>query len=440
MLLATAGVVVAVGVGVILFQALGRPVVQVTSVVRSEVVQAFYATGTIVPEREYAVKSQVAGVLVLEPGIDKGVAVKRGQLLGRIVSDDLEKKLKQAEAGLKERRARADEKSSPVLNEFDRRIEAYEEIVASAKREHTRLVDLGATGNAQPVEIDRAFERARTMWAELEGFKAQRRAKALEVARELEVAEATYNIAKWNVEQQELHAPVDGVILDWPVPTRTRMKIDEHVMLIADVRPERLVMRAQVDEEDRNKLVVGQVVNMTLYSFGTEPIVGRVKTVYAKADPQRRTFEVDVELGAPGGTTRPLGEPLASATGSGTSVPLSTTNPTSPYARFAPGMTGELAFVEQHKKDVMILPRQALQGDAFYVVRNGKVARVAAKAGVRSVDRVEVLGAIAADDKVILSPIGPLKEGDAVKTDFVDNRTAADANKPKDAEIFKGGF
>ena len=299
MLLATAGVVVAVGVGVILFQALGRPVVQVTSVVRSEVVQAFYATGTIVPEREYAVKSQVAGVLVLEPGIDKGVAVKRGQLLGRIVSDDLEKKLKQAEAGLKERRARADEKSSPVLNEFDRRIEAYEEIVASAKREHTRLVDLGATGNAQPVEIDRAFERARTMWAELEGFKAQRRAKALEVARELEVAEATYNIAKWNVEQQELHAPVDGVILDWPVPTRTRMKIDEHVMLIADVRPERLVMRAQVDEEDRNKLVVGQVVNMTLYSFGTEPIVGRVKTVYAKADPQRRTFEVDVELGAP---------------------------------------------------------------------------------------------------------------------------------------------
>src|ERR1051325_5287052 len=53
-----------------------HPQVQVTRTTKGPVVQAFYATGSVVPEREYSVHSNVAGILFLEPGIDKGVAVK----------------------------------------------------------------------------------------------------------------------------------------------------------------------------------------------------------------------------------------------------------------------------------------------------------------------------------------------------------------------------
>jgi hypothetical protein len=33
-----------------------------------------------------------------------------------------------------------------------------------------------------------------------------------------------------------------------------------------------------------------------------------------------------------------------------------------------------------------------------------------------------------------------MKPGQAVRTQFIDPRVAADLNKPKDVEVFKGGF
>jgi hypothetical protein len=161
---------------------------------------------------------------------------------------------------------------------------------------------------------------------------------------------------------------------------------------------------------------------MTLYSFPNDKdkFTGHVKTIYHKADPQRRTFEVDVAIDRP--TTQP------------------TTAGPNLYDQFSPGMTGELAFIEQAKKEARILPRQALQGDAFYIVRNGKLERVVAQPGVKNVTRVEVLAGVEPDELVMLSPVGTLKAGQSVRTQFVDPRQAADLNKPADAEIFKGGF
>jgi multidrug efflux pump subunit AcrA (membrane-fusion protein) len=413
------------GGGVVLARRIMTPTVQVTRLTTGPVVQAFYATGTVSPEREYSVHSNVAGILFLEPGIDKGVLVKKDQLLARVVSDDLGQKLKQAEAELEEKKARADEKTSPVLTEFDKRAEAYTEIMGLAKRELQRLMTLAETGNAQQVEIERTQDRIKTIWSELESVKAQRAAKVLEVRKDLEVAQAGYDMAKWNSDQQEIHAPIDGVILDWPIANRTRMVINDTILTLADVRPEKLVMRAQVDEEDKNKLRISQLVQMTLYSFPNDKdkFTGHVKTIYQKADPQRRTFEVDVEIDRP--TIQPTSRPVKGA---------------ELYDQFSPGMTGELAFIEMAKKEAMILPRQALQGDAFYVVRGGKLDRVEAKAGVRNVTRVEVLGGIDRDALVMLSPVGSMQPGQSVRTEFIDPRVAADLNKPKDVEVFKGGF
>jgi len=413
-----------VGAGAFLvMRTFALPQVQVTHLTNGPVVQAFYATGSVVPEREYSVHSNVAGILFLEPGVDKGVAVKKNQLLARVMSDDLEKKLRQAQAELKEKQARADEVTSPVLLEYDKRAEAFTEILELAKRELKRLLTLSESGNAQPIEVERAQDRVKTTWSELEATKAQRGAKLLEVKKDLEVAQAACDIAKWNIEQQEIKSPVDGVILDWPVPNRTRLAINDPILLLADVRPEKLVMRAAVDEEDKNKLFIGQTVKMTLYSFSDDKFLGQVKTIYDKADAQRRTFEVDVEIVRP--TTRPATQ--------------ATTQP-DPYIRFSPGMTGELAFVEKQKDSATLLPRQALQGEWFYIVKNGKIDRVQAQPGVKNVTRVEVLGGVEKESLVMLSPIGTLEMGQSVRTNFIDPREAADLNKPKDAEIFKGGF
>src|SRR5437870_6983542 len=80
------GVVVAIviAVGAIVLHLL-RPVVVITEAVEGPVVQAFYSTGTIQPEREFPIKSNTAGILT-EVKIDKGDHVAKGQPLA-VVSD-----------------------------------------------------------------------------------------------------------------------------------------------------------------------------------------------------------------------------------------------------------------------------------------------------------------------------------------------------------------
>src|SRR5207247_275996 len=156
MLIVVAAVAVVGTTGMWIFRTFSLPQVQVTRLTTGPVVQAFYATGTVCPEREYSVRSNVAGILFLEPGIDKGVAVARDQLLARVVSDDLEKKLKQAQAELKEKQLRADAKDSPVIREYDKREVALNEILEIGQRELKRLMKLAESDNARQIEIDRA--------------------------------------------------------------------------------------------------------------------------------------------------------------------------------------------------------------------------------------------------------------------------------------------
>src|SRR3982751_6442555 len=77
--------VVVVLAGIFVAYQLLRPVVTVTDVVRGPLVQAFYSTGTIQPEREYPIKSATAGTLT-EVRVDKGDRVTKGQPLA-VVTD-----------------------------------------------------------------------------------------------------------------------------------------------------------------------------------------------------------------------------------------------------------------------------------------------------------------------------------------------------------------
>jgi len=148
---------------------------------------------------------------------------------------------------------------------------------------------------------------------------------------------------------------------------------------------------------------------MSLYSYPGRVFSGHVGKIYDKADPQRRTFEVDVRIDQPDD-------------------------------RMAAGMTGELAFVVASKDHAAVAPRQALMGGKVYTVRDGKLATVDATIGLTSIERVEILSGLDVGDRVVISPVAGLKPGQPVRTTFMDPTAAAGLNKPKPKEIFRGGF
>src|SRR5687767_13650404 len=83
-----------------------RPVVTVSEAVEAPVVQAFYSTGTVQPEREYPIKSNVAGIIT-EVRVDKGDRVKKGDPLAIVSEPELKFAADKARAELLERQKRA---------------------------------------------------------------------------------------------------------------------------------------------------------------------------------------------------------------------------------------------------------------------------------------------------------------------------------------------
>lgn len=389
-----------------------RPVVTVTEIVRAPVVQAFYATGTLSPVRDYPVKTPVEGIVERVDDvtmIDKGSRVTKGQPLLRVVDPEREFQARRTAAELEEKKARADEEASPVLGEFDARLTGTLELLDIARADQRRVTKALESHAATEADLDRSLNRVKDLIRESEGLKAQKAAMRLRLKADLEVAESAHKIALWNLDQQLLRSPIDGVVLDRPVSPGTHLAVNDPVMLIADVRPENLVMRAAVDEENMNHVRPDQEVRMSLYSYPDRVFTGHVKKIYDKADPVRRTFEIDIGLDRPD-------------------------------ARMSAGMTGELAFVVEAKDSAPVAPRQALQGGKVYAVRDGKLASVDAKIGLMSVERIELVSGLNVGDRIVISPVAGFREGQPVRTKFMDPTAAAGLNKPKPKEIFRGGF
>jgi len=388
---------------------IARPSVTVTEAVTGPVVQAFYSTGTIQPEREFPIKSNTAGILT-QVLVDKGAHVKKGQPLAIVSDPSLIYTKDKAQAELNENLKRADDKASPVLGEFDARIIAASDMLEIAKREEQRLRDAAGLSAASPADLDRASTHMKEMWSLVEQLKAQRAAKKLELDREVDVAKSALSIAQWNLDEQNLKSPIDGVVLDRPTSIGTRVAVNDAIMRVADVKPSNLVMRAAVDEEDVANVSVGQTVRMTLYSFAGQSFAGTVTRIYDQADPERRTFEIDVHLAQPSD-------------------------------RLSPGMTGELAFIMAQKDSAVVIPAQAVQSGSIYVLNDGdQIARIPAEIGIRSVERVEVLSGVEPGERVIISPVpSDIREGKRVRAEYVDPITAAGLNKPAVAgSTFKG--
>jgi RND family efflux transporter MFP subunit len=422
-----------------------RPAVTVTTVIEGPVVEAFYATGTLQPAREYPIRATAAGILMKPPGpqpyVDKGDHVTAGQPLAVVADAQWQAAYDKAKAELEEKRKRAEEATSPILQEFDAKVSATQELLAIARREHQRVLHLLEEGSSSQGELDQAANRVKQTWMDFESYKAQKATARLMLQRELDQAEAAVKAAEWNVDQQTLRSPVDGVVLDRPVPLGTRLGVNDHVMQVADVRPDQLVMRAQVDEEDITTVHAGQIVRMVLYAYpgrrgdndaglapgpatrpATNPtsqpttrpsegpsFVGEVVKIYDKADPDRRTFEVDVK-------------------------------PRSPDPKFAAGMTGELAFEVTAKPRAIIVPSQAVQDGKVYVVRQGRVRAVNPRVGIRGIERTELLAGVQVGERVLITPVAGLSEGQFVRERYMDPGDAAALNKPKPKELFKGGF
>jgi HlyD family secretion protein len=389
-----------VGVSAAAFGALwfSRPLVTITRVVEGPAVRSFYATGTVEPETEYPIKAGHAG-MITRIAVDKGTKVAKGDVLAVIDDPQLKYQVDKAAADLKQAQARADEKTSLVLKEFDAKLEANVAMLKNGRDEEKRLTEMQVKGGASQSDVDKASDHVQDLQSQRAALAAQREDKRLQLQADLSTAQASLAAANTDYERQTLRSPIDGVVLDRPTPLGTHLNINDHIMQVADARPENLRMRAEVDEENKTELKEGQLVRMVLYAFHDRVFDGHVSKIYPKADPDRRACEVDVMFAS--------AEPKLSA-----------------------GMTGELAFIVTEKKQALIAPAQALQHDQLFTIRDGRLTRIDAQVGIRSVERIEILSGLPLGDPIVISPVLDVPEGTRVRVKEIDAKVAAGLNKP----------
>ncbi len=402
-----------IGVGYWLYSRVLVPTVQVTQVVDAPVVQAFYATGTLQPVREHPVRSNVEGPLT-QMLVDKGDSVTAGQKIGFVFVEESNLRHRQALADSHLAQQRADAQTSPILREFDKRLTATQEQLDIAKRDYDRVTALRSSGAVTESDFDRVSERVQVYWKELESLQAQKASQQLVLQRDLAVAQAALDIAQWKLDEQHIISPIDGVVLNRPTPVGTRVRLNDDLLIVADVRPQSLRMRAQIDEEDKTRTFVDQRVRATLYAYPGRIFDGRVMQIYPKADADRRTFEIDLQL-----------EPVDD--------------------RFAAGMTGELAFIVAEKASALVVPSQAVrlnpqaQPEVWVIDDHGLIARQTVQLGLRSVERTEVISGLRDGQTVVVNPLEPGLIGRRVRLENVAPDVAAGVNK-KPEEKPSGGF
>lgn len=170
------------------------------------------------------------------------------------------------------------------------------------------------------------------------------------------------------LESYVLRAPMDGTILRKDGEVGEIAEPGAVLFWIGEARPLRIV--ADVNEEDIPLVKSGQRALFRADAFPEQALEATVESITPKGDPIAKVYRVYLAL--------PNDTPVMI------------------------GMTVELNIIVRLAKDALLLPANAVQGDAVFVIEGGTARRRALELGIRSTTEVEVLSALADDARVVV--------------------------------------
>ena len=304
----------------------GPLAVSVTPVQRGTAIDAIYATGTVEPTVMLPLAPRTGGRLAARL-VDEGARVRKGQLLARLDDADLA-------GSVDEQRARVD----------------------FARSQYARYRTLAERGFIASGEAQRA--QAELLAAEA----ALRRVGAVR-------------------EHSALRAPADGTIIRRDGEVGQYIAPGQALFVLACCAPLRVT--AEIDEEDINRVRVGQAVWLRADALPGQVFDGTVSEVTPKGDPVARSYRVRIALAAPGA--------------------LQT------------GMTVDANLLVAQRKQAMLLPVAAVRDNAVWIVAGQRLQRRAIVTGMRGAQQVEVLQGLDGGERVVLPAAAPLREGRRVR-------------------------
>jgi RND family efflux transporter MFP subunit len=308
-----------------------------TSIVAvAPVSEAIYGTGTVEPQR-WAKVVPLQRRRLVELCSCEGQNVRSGQVLGR--QDDAEERSALHELEVTNQQAQRDlDRAEKDRGKSDAAQTEYEQRWTQFEESKTRIA-------AQKVRID-----ALVLRAPLDGMVLRRDGEVGEIA-----------------------GPTD--VLFWVGP------------------PTPMHVVAEVNEEEINRIAVGQKAFLRSEAFAGQALRATVSQITPKGDPTRKTFRVYLLL--------PPDTPLRI------------------------GMSVEANIVFREKPSALVVPAEAVAGNAVQVVANDRIERVPVTVGIRGSRNVEIIGEVSRGMAVLSPARVDLADGTKVRIDSSKSKSAS---------------
>jgi len=289
------------------------------------------APARVEPLRDPVALAFEAGGRIISIEVDEGVAVTKGQVLARLDDRLAKARVAGATAALAQAHARLDlARRGPRHEDLD--AAKAEAAAAAAEAEHrgleqSRSERLGAVGAVPSAAVDADSAAARVASATATAASARYQALAkgtrgeqiAEAAAAVDAAVADLDAAKVALDQTELRAPHDGVILRRVAEVGAIVTTLNPMTIVTLADLGRLEVRAEIDEADVAAISVGKAAYATADAFGDRKfpvhvsrITGELGRKSVRDDDPRarvdtRVLEVIASFDAAPGANLPLG-------------------------------------------------------------------------------------------------------------------------------------
>ena len=343
----------------------------VTQVYPSQAFTVLTASGYVVPQRKSALASKVTGRLVWL-GVEEGSRVKKGDVVARLESQDVEAAKAQAAANLETARFNLENAKAELAD------------ATLNLNRNKELVDKNFVARG---DYDTAVARFKKGAAAVNAAEAVIRAN-----------EAALEAAKIQLEYTLIRAPFDAVVLtknadigDMVTPLSASADSKSAVVTIADM--ESLQVQADVSESNLSQVKIGQPCEIQLDALPDRRLRGAVHIVVPTGDRSKAAVMVKIRF-------------------------------IDRDPRTLPEMSAKVSFLSRPITKMDQRPRTAVSQKALVFREDRKVVfRVQGDRALQTSiivgnpigDLVEVIDGLKAGEQVVLDPPAKLKSGGRIK-------------------------
>ena len=335
------------------------PIAHVQPVERGKIVEVISAAACTKAKAEVILKARESGLLELSV-LSPGLSVKKGEILAKIDSQDLEQ----------------------AYQIIQNTLEAKEKNWAFGPSQKWHLIE-----KQKELEKNESFyQQGRLSKQELASL--QRHCKAIEEAVEKEninheefVRNAKMELTGLHrkIEETTLVSPMEGTVVAVYAFPGEQVQYGQP---LARILSKETIIEATINEEDLANITVQQPITLQLLACGEKLFSGHISQILPTAETGRITAYLTLD------------------------------NPPFPLNA---GLTGQTSIITGERDNTLLIPRRALMGEKVFVLNKNCVELRSVKLGYRNFHQAEITEGLREGELVLVEKLDTFKAGQKVR-------------------------